>query len=141
MLEVGSIWRKWDFHVHTPFSELNNNFGDSKKEETWDKYVKELINRAISDSIAVIFLTDYFMIDGYEKVLSILNDEERINRIFSEEIRNDADYKNKIKSLRFFPNIEFRINNQVDGSKIQYHVLFSHELEVKCIRDHFLKQL
>lgn len=23
----GSIWRKWDFHVHTPYSILNNNYG------------------------------------------------------------------------------------------------------------------
>lgn len=23
----GSEWRKWDFHVHTPYSILNNNYG------------------------------------------------------------------------------------------------------------------
>ena len=23
----GSEWRKWDFHVHTPYSVLNNQFG------------------------------------------------------------------------------------------------------------------
>jgi hypothetical protein len=24
----GSEWRRWDLHVHTPFSALNNGFGD-----------------------------------------------------------------------------------------------------------------
>lgn len=141
MLEIGSIWRKWDFHVHTPFSELNNNFGDSEKEETWNKYVKELVKKAISDSISVIFLTDYFMVDGYEKVLSILNDESKVNKLFEEEIRNDVDYTKKIKSICFYPNIEFRMNNQVDGSKIQYHVLFSNEIKPELIKEHFLKHL
>lgn len=23
----GSEWNKWDFHVHTPYSILNNNYG------------------------------------------------------------------------------------------------------------------
>lgn len=23
----GSEWRKWDFHVHTPYSILNNHYG------------------------------------------------------------------------------------------------------------------
>jgi|GEM_PF-3693024 len=31
----GSIWRKWDLHVHTPASYLNSQFPDN-----WDEYVK-----------------------------------------------------------------------------------------------------
>ena len=27
MKEIGSTWGKWDFHVHTPYSILNNQFG------------------------------------------------------------------------------------------------------------------
>ena len=26
-IERGSTWNIWDFHVHTPYSRLNNNFG------------------------------------------------------------------------------------------------------------------
>lgn len=43
----GSIWRKWDFHVHTPYSILNNGFGfdpftlgDDDLEPKFDEYVK-----------------------------------------------------------------------------------------------------
>ena len=45
----GSEWRKWDLQIHTPFSILNNQFGDPNNEETWDNYVKELFksNRKI----------------------------------------------------------------------------------------------
>ena len=25
--KYGSLWNKWDFHVHTPYSILNNNYG------------------------------------------------------------------------------------------------------------------
>ena len=30
----GSQWRKWDLHIHTPASYLDNQFGDD-----WDEYV------------------------------------------------------------------------------------------------------
>ena len=33
----GSIWRKWDFHVHTPYSILNNNYGFNPFEIGGDK--------------------------------------------------------------------------------------------------------
>lgn len=26
-VERGSTWNRWDFHVHTPYSILNNEFG------------------------------------------------------------------------------------------------------------------
>ena len=36
-IERGSVWRKWDFHVHTPYSILNNNYGVNPYEEKWDE--------------------------------------------------------------------------------------------------------
>ena len=36
----GSEWRKWDLHIHTPFSYLNNQFGDD-----FDKYVKNVFKK------------------------------------------------------------------------------------------------
>jgi hypothetical protein len=38
----GSIWRKCDFHVHTPLSILENNFPTD-----FDQYVKQLFKKAI----------------------------------------------------------------------------------------------
>jgi hypothetical protein len=39
MNSKGSIWRKWDFHLHTPFSILHNEFGNPLEEKTWSEYV------------------------------------------------------------------------------------------------------
>jgi hypothetical protein len=38
-MSKGSTWNIWDFHLHTPYSVLNNVFGDSINEETWNKYI------------------------------------------------------------------------------------------------------
>lgn len=76
LCEGGSEWRKWDFHIHTPYSILNNQFGfnpfvlsDDELESAFDGYVKELFTRAIDAEIAAIGITDYFMIDGYERLM------------------------------------------------------------------------
>ena len=33
MLLRGSVWRRWDLHVHTPGNALNDQFGG------WDEYL------------------------------------------------------------------------------------------------------
>ena len=68
--ERGSEWRKWDLHVHTPYSYLNNQFGSN-----FDEYVKQLFLNAILSQIAVIGITDYFSIDGYKKIKQEYNSE------------------------------------------------------------------
>ena len=99
----GSEWRKWDLHVHTSFSELNNNFGDD-----WDKYIKELFTRAIESNIAVIGITDYFHIEGYKKLKQdYLDNEEMLKKLFGyEEIR-----KLKSEQNPFFINAD---KNDID---------------------------
>jgi predicted metal-dependent phosphoesterase TrpH len=48
----GSLWRRWDLHIHTPFSILNNGFGND-----FDIYVQNIFKVAISKDIAVIGIT------------------------------------------------------------------------------------
>ena len=49
----GSEWRKWDFHIHTPFSfthQFEGNFSDESSEsfqKDFDNYVKKLFTKAI----------------------------------------------------------------------------------------------
>ena len=62
----GSEWRKWDLHVHTPFSVLCNNFAGNTFEKKWRNYIAAL--EKIKD-IAVLGVTDYFSIEGYKKIL------------------------------------------------------------------------
>ena len=47
--KFGSVWNKWDFHVHTPYSILHNEYGfnpfettEEENEKYFDKYVKTL---------------------------------------------------------------------------------------------------
>lgn len=153
----GSIWRRWDLHVHTPYSILNhgdlgNAFCDSKEAENTiiDKFVYELFNRAIDAKLSCIGITDYFTMEGYKSIQIILNDSERLNTIFQKELKIDSDYIDKIKSILLLPNIEFRLdktisvkqeNGEYKSSKIQIHVIFSNAISVTEIEDNFLHAL
>lgn len=99
MINRGSQWRKFDFHIHTPASVLNNQFGDD-----WDNYVKELFKKAIEKNIFAIGITDYLSIDGYKKIKNeYLDNQEKLLTLFS------SDEIVKIKDILIFPNIEFRL--------------------------------
>jgi predicted metal-dependent phosphoesterase TrpH len=63
-----SKWRIWDFHLHTPFSILNSDFGDAKDPHTWEQYVTQITAKAQEKGIAALGITDYFTIEGYKKV-------------------------------------------------------------------------
>ena len=128
---VGSEWRKWDLHVHTPLSYLNNQFGSD-----FDNYVKNLFKKAIEKEIAVIGITDYFCIEGYKKIKTeYLADEEKLNELFSkEEIE-------KIHNITLFPNIEFRLNTLVGSNRVNFHVIFSDSVRIEDIEENFLHEL
>ncbi|MFJ2682198.1 TrlF family AAA-like ATPase [Pseudomonas sp. NPDC087342] len=135
----GSEWRKWDLHVHTPASVLENKFGDD-----WDEYVKILFKKAIEYEIRAIGITDYFLPEGY-KILKeqYLNDPAKMASIFSfEEIE-------KINKIAVFVNIEFRLTKLIIGKnndlawnrKVNYHVILSDELEIDLIYSEFVSQI
>ena len=113
--ERGSEWRKWDLHVHTPNTKLNNGYGDR-----WDDFV-EKINES---DIDVFGITDYFSIDNY--------------KCFLEKFQ--IKYPDSKKT--FFPNIEFRIDSKNKKAEhIQFHVIFSNQLETINKIDEFLTRL
>jgi ABC-type cobalamin/Fe3+-siderophores transport system ATPase subunit len=127
----GSIWRKWDLHVHTPFSKLNNGFG-----EDWDVYVKTLFKKAIEKEISVIGITDYFSIDGYKKIKQdYLDNDSKLKELFSNE---EID---KIRAILLLPNVEFRLDRFVGKNRINYHVIFSNEIQINDIEENFLHDL
>ena len=68
-MSKGSTWNIWDFHLHTPYSILNNNFGNPEDDDTWEKYFSEIERVASEKEIVAIGITDYFTIEGYRKVL------------------------------------------------------------------------
>ena len=141
----GSEWRKWDLHVHTPYSILNDQFSGD-----WDEYVKILFNKAISSNIACIGITDYFSIDGYKKLKQeYLCNDEKLKILFADEIRKDDQYIDKIKSITILPNIELRLDNvitsdknsHVKNAKLEYHVILSDKLSIAQIEENILCQI
>ena len=82
MLSVGSTWRRWDLHIHTPDTILNDRFGD------WDEFLAAIEGQA---EVSVLGVTDYFSITNYSR-LKQYKDAGRIPGI-------DL----------LIPNIEFRI--------------------------------
>ncbi len=127
----GSEWRKWDLHVHTPESGLNNGFGSD-----WDLYVKTLFTIAIKNEVAVLGITDYFTIDGYTRLVrDYLQKEEKLRQLF------DDDTITKIRKILILPNIEFRLKQTVNGNRVNYHVIFSNEVNIDDINDNFLREI
>ncbi|GHV69688.1 DNA repair ATPase [Spirochaetia bacterium] len=131
MFNKGSEWRKWDLHIHTPESGMSNNFGGN-----WDEYVKVLFQTAIENDVAVLGITDYFTIDGYKKIKNdYLNNETKLHDLFDE---NEII---KIKNIRLFPNIEFRLKTIIGTSRVNYHIIFSDEVSINDIEENFLHDI
>jgi predicted metal-dependent phosphoesterase TrpH len=93
-----SKWNIWDFHLHTPFSILNNGFGNAEDSNTWEKYVTQITTKAQEKGIVALGITDYFTIEGYKKVLN-LKETGKLGDIF------------------IFPNIEFRVDKVIYSTR------------------------
>jgi len=128
----GSEWRKWDLHVHTPESALNNGFGAD-----WDEYVKQLFTKALTHDIAAIGITDYFTIEGFKK----LKNEYLNNNAKLKELEFDDDQIQRIHKILILPNIEFRLDKLVQDNRVNFHVIFSNEVPIPDIEENFLQQL
>jgi energy-coupling factor transporter ATP-binding protein EcfA2 len=122
--DKGSEWRKWDLHVHTPFS-IYQRFGKND-EETWEKYIKDLEN--LPEDFAVIGVNDYLFLGGYAKLKS-------------EQASNS-----RLSNLKLLPVLEFRIEkfagiNFEQLKRINLHVIFSDEVSLETIQSQFLNTL
>jgi ABC-type lipoprotein export system ATPase subunit len=119
---VGSIWRRWDLHVHTPASVVQKYGGDT--EDAWERFVRDL--ESLPPEFAVIGVNDYLFIDGYKKLLQF----KAAGRLAN------------IETL--LPVIEFRLSKFAGHDKmlrVNYHVIFSEALRVETIESQFLVQL
>ena len=136
----GSTWNKWDFHIHTPYSILNNGYKfnpDDEDEASFDEYVKQLFTRAINSNTAAIGITDYFSIDGYKRIRTkYLDAPEKMVELFPDE-----EFRKRIMSIYVFPNIEFRLDTFVGNHSVNYHVIFSDEVPILNIEENFLQRL
>lgn len=107
---IGSVWNKWDLHLHSPLTNLNNNYGKI----TLQEYAQAIKTANLS----LIGITNYF----YFKE----NELELIRAALKE-----IDSKTVILG-----NIEFRINQpNKEGEWINVHIIFSETISTKTIND------
>lgn len=107
---IGSVWNKWDLHLHSPLTNLNNNYGKTT--------LKEYAQAIKAANLSLIGVTNYF----YFKE----NELELIRAALKE-----IDSKTVILG-----NIEFRINQpNKEGEWINVHVIFSEAISTKTIND------
>jgi hypothetical protein len=99
----GSLWRRWDPHLHAPGTILNDGFGGP---DVFDRY-SELIEAA-EPPLEAIGVTDYFTTRSYETVLA-------------------ARQEGRLPNVRLlFPNIEMRLSIETRRSKgVNLHLLVS----------------
>lgn len=123
--KVGSEWRKWDLHVHTPAS-IVQHYGDGN-DENWEKYIKDL--EGLPEEFKVLGINDYFFIDGYERV------------------KKEKEVNGRLKNIDLIlPVIELRIDKLAglefsNTLKPNMHIIFSNEVSVDTIKEQFLPEL
>lgn len=119
----GSAWNKWDLHVHTPDS-IIQHFGTD--DDVWERYIKAL--ESLPSDIKVLGINDYYFIDGYTR----LKQEKGSGRLPNIELLLPVvEFR-----LESFAGIEFK-----NFKRVNFHVVFSDELDTATIKSQFLDSL
>ncbi|WP_324753994.1 TrlF family AAA-like ATPase [Roseovarius sp. Pro17] len=100
ILTTGSIWRRWDPHIHAPGTTLNDQFGSN---DVWEKYLSAV--ETSEPKIEGLGVTDYYLLDTYKEVLRY----KTANRL--------ADV------TTIFPNIELRLTTRAGTGFVNIHLL------------------
>jgi ABC-type lipoprotein export system ATPase subunit len=118
----GSLWRVWDFHVHTPasFHWNGEKFGDNQNRNT--ELVDEMISALNKAEPAVFAFMDYWTFDGW----------------FALKKRLEENGAPKLTKT-VFPGIELRLAAPIRG-RLNAHVVFSNKVTDQTLRD-FLSRL
>lgn len=107
---IGSIWSKWDLHIHSPYTHQANEYGVTT--------IDEFVDKIISSELSLTGVTNYFFFKDNEL----------------DEIR--AKFKEKDVKHTVLGNLEFRIDQQnKDGEWINVHCIFSENITTQKIND------
>ncbi len=123
LFERGSEWRKWDLHVHTPESITHGYTGAS---DAWPAFLDDLERLPVE--FKVLGINDYIFLDGYRRIIHEKKENGRLKNI-------DL----------ILPLIELRLDKFGGSSgklsKVNFHIIFSDELESDVIEQQFLNAL
>ena len=100
-LSSGSSWRRWDPHIHSPETILNDQF---EGQDPWNDFFSAL--EKAKPQIEAIGITDYYSLATYEKTLA-------------------AKHRGRLQNISLiFPNIEMRLAITAEKSRpINFHLL------------------
>lgn len=121
----GSTWKRWDLHIHTPYS-IQQHYGDKTNPTVWEEFIKSI--EQLPEDFKAIGINDYYSLEGYKKVLEFKS-------------------KGRLKNIDLIlPVIELRTRNiagDICGktNRVNYHVIFSDKLSAEEIENDFLTQL
>ena len=118
----GSVWRKWDLHVHTPAS-LTQEYGG---EAGWERWLKEIED--LPAEYKVLGINDYLFLDGYKRV------------------RHEKEENGRLDNIDLLlPVIEVRLDkfggSRSSLSRVNFHIIFSNEIAAEVIETQFLAAL
>lgn len=122
MDQKGSLWRKWDFHIHTPesFEWKGESFAKSSDvnyAEKNKKILSELISKIKSSDVSAFVIMDYWTFDGYLKLKQFIKQE-------------NIDIEGKV----IFPGIELRIESPTE-IRMNIHAILSNESSEQELSD------
>jgi len=101
----GSIWHRWDPHIHTPGTALNDQYIG---EAAWSTFLEKI--ESADPPIQALGITDYFSIERYLQV----REHQRQGRLSGVGL--------------IFPNVELRLSIETSkASAINLHLLFDPE--------------
>jgi hypothetical protein len=99
----GSLWRRWDPHIHAPGTVLEDEF---EGPDVWEEYVARI--ETATPTVVALGVTDYWSIDLYERVMA----EKAGGRLPDVEL--------------IFANVEMRLGVATgSGSAVNAHLLIS----------------
>ncbi len=121
----GSLWRKWDLHIHTPASlkhwKGTKRYQDMTSEEK-DGVTQQIIDAINHSDVDVYCIMDYWTFDGYFEIQKFLRENP--------EVKCNA---------KILPGIELRVDAP-SKKRLNIHAILSDELTDQQIRD-FKNQL
>ena len=119
----GSLWAKWDLHVHSPAS-IRHGYG-RQEAQAWDDFLTDL--ERLPPEFKVIGINDYLFLDGYRRVLA-------------------ARAAGRLANIQcVFPVVELRLNifggTDEHLRRVNYHVIFSDQVDPDDIEHQFLNAI
>ncbi len=130
---AGSVWGKWDLHVHTPCSLVQQYGGNNDR--SWTAYLADL--EKLPAEFKVIGVNEFLSFDGYERLLKAKRDGGRLPNL---------ELILPVVTLRvdafggLLQKDKYGAYSRSDWNRIQLHIVLD-QLEPDFLRDRFLTAL